>query len=102
MPIRWTSRLALAQIVAQMPNSRLKVYNCILNWPGAEGPSIEDIAVATGMKESSVCGRVNELKKCYAIEEGLLKVNGSGKKAMTYIACKYQEPDGRAQREFAY
>lgn len=93
--IRWTSRLALANEVENLPRSRKAVYDCIRDWDPATrgaGPSIEDIAGETGMKEHSVSGRVNELKKAGAVAEGPLKTNLSGKQAMTYIAIGFREP----------
>lgn len=95
MPIRWTSRLSLAQEVARLPRSRRLVYECIRDWDPVlhgPGPSIEDVAARTGLKEHSVSGRVNELKKADAVAEGPLKVNASGKKAMTYIAIGFRQP----------
>ena len=93
--IRWTSRLALATEIDRLPRSRRVVYDAIRAWDPAisgPGPSIEDIAARTGMKEHSVSGRVNELKRAEAIAEGPLKLNNSGKQAMTYIAIGYREP----------
>ena len=94
MPIRWTSRLSLATEVDRLPKSRRAVYAAIRDWNPASdgpGPSIEDIATRTGMKEHSVSGRVNELKHGRVIAEGPLKLNNSGKHAMTYIALGYRE-----------
>lgn len=95
MAIRWTSRLALAQIEQDLRGLRLEVYLAIKRWDPADhgpGPSIEDLARVLKRKESSICGRLAELKEVEAIEEAPLKVNRSGKEAMTYRALAYREP----------
>lgn len=94
--IRWTSRLALATEVERLPRSRRLVYDAVRKWDpviDGPGPSIEDIARITGLKEHSVSGRVNELKKVEALAEGPIKRNGSGKNAMTYIAIGFKQPE---------
>ena len=103
MPIAFTSRLGLAQITADLNGRRREVYTCIAEWPaGAQGagPSIEDIAARLGIKESSVCGRVHELRAAGAIEDAPLKTNASGNQAKTYRALAYREyqpPQNAAQ-----
>jgi len=95
--IRYTSRISLLEEIPNLPASRARVYDTVYRWLGKVGPSIEDIADHLNMKESSVCGRVNELKKSGALEEGEIKKNSTGKKAMTYVACVYREPEDPRQ-----
>lgn len=90
MSSRYTSDLAYRQTTENLKGLQREVFDCVRFWSGAEGPSLEDIARRIGRKESSVCGRVNELKKLGAIIEGPLKINSSGKRAMTYIAREYK------------
>lgn len=94
MPIRWTSRLAVAELVDELAGRRLEVYSAIRAWDPVEqgpGPSIEDLAKVTGRKESTVCARIDELRKHGLIAEGPLKTNSTGKQAMTYIALAWCE-----------
>lgn len=95
MPIRWTSRLAVAELTEELAGRRLEVYTAIRAWDPVEhgpGPSIEDIARVTERKESTVCARIDELRKLSLIVEGPLKTNSTGKQAMTYIALSWREP----------
>ena len=105
MPIRWTSRLSLAQEIDRLSGRRRTVYECIRTWDPAiqgPGPSIADIAATTGLKECSVCGRVNELRKLGAIADGPLKVAvETGKSVMTYLAIGYREETPAAPFSFS-
>ena len=94
MPIAFTSRTALAAVIAALVPSRRAVYDAIAAWEPAlhgPGPSIEDIARKVAMKESSVCGRVNELLTAEAIELAPVKTNATGHTAKTYRALVYKE-----------
>jgi hypothetical protein len=55
-----TSRAAHEYIKPLKPSLRERVFAYILA-QGFAGATIAEIAAATGIKESSVCGRVNEL-----------------------------------------
>lgn len=97
MPISWTSRIGYASVQATLSRSRLAVWKAIRDWAcvnatGQPGPTIEDLAQILPMKESSVCGRVNELREIGAIEDGPLWRNRTGKSAKTYRAVVYREP----------
>lgn len=102
MPVAFTSRLSFSAVQSQLSGQRLRVYDAVRWWNPATrgpGPSIEDIAAVTGLKESSVCGRVNELTDPdrYSGETplifGPIKQNdATGKRAKTYIARVYKEP----------
>jgi hypothetical protein len=102
MPISYTSRAALAQIIGDLIGRQREVYDAIANWISSdspesgtdpersEGPSIEDVAAKLGIKESSVCGRVNELLAAGAIECGPFKTNRTGHQAKTYRALVFK------------
>ncbi len=101
MAIRYTSRLALAELSDSLTGLRLEVYRAIAKWdPAARGPgpSIEDLATELGRKECSICARVSELRKAGLIEEAPIKTNSSGMRAMTYRALDYREPSVTAPR----
>ena len=94
MPIAYTSRVALAAIVNQLSTLQRSVYLTIKGWDTLDrgpGPSIEDIAAELIIKESSVCGRIAELKELEAITTGPMKINATGKPAQTYIAKTYRD-----------
>jgi hypothetical protein len=93
VPIAYTSRAALAAIVADLVGRQREVYDVIRNWDdvAAPGPSIEDVAAELGCKESSVCGRVNELIAAGAIQCGPFKLNRTGHAAKTYRALVFRE-----------
>lgn len=96
MAIRYTSRISLSGIADSLKGLRREVYSAIANWNVERhglGPSIEDLSALLGRKESSIAGRVHELKKANAIEEAPIKINTSGKPAMTYAALEYKEPE---------
>lgn len=91
--IRYTSHAAFQSTLTEIKGLRLEVYTAIKNWDPARhgpGPSLEDLANLLHRKESSMAGRVNELKNSGAIIEGPMKINRSNKPAMTYIALSYQ------------
>ena len=95
MPIRITSRIALADIAHRLTGLRLEVYTAIRAWDPVKrgpGPSIEDLAKLLHRKESSICGRLAELKAAEVIAEGPIKENQSGKRAITYVALEYRDP----------
>jgi len=103
MPVKHTSRAAYYSVLQDLQGLRREVWEAIRAWDEklhGPGPSIEDLARILDRKESSICARVNELKgyrkdgyhedlRC--ILEGPMKLNTSGKSAMTYIALDYRE-----------
>lgn len=91
MPVAFSSRLAYLAVQTGLAGTRREVWEAIRDWEGVSGPSIEDIAQCLGMKESSVCGRVNELRKLSAIQDGPMKHNRTGNPAKTYRAIVYRE-----------
>lgn len=96
MPIRWTSRIALRDMAEQLNGLRLEVYAAIKAWDPViqgPGPSIEDLAAVTGRKECSICGRLAELRELELIVDGPVKQNTSGKRAITYMALAWREPE---------
>jgi len=95
--VRWTSRTAFWEEADRLPKSRKRVFDAIMSWWGGPGPSIEDLAQRTGMKESSVCGRVNELKEAGLISESDPKHNRSGKMALTYRIASVREQTPREE-----
>lgn len=98
MPVKYTSRASFHSIIGDLSGLRLEVYEAIKAWPdNRPGPSIEDLANLLQRKESSMSGRVNELKQSQLIEEGPMKLNISRKPAMTYRALVYN----KEQLEFA-
>lgn len=91
MPTAFTSRTALAALLPKLGGLQRQVYDAIANWPeGQPGPSIEDLANQLHKKESSICGRINELRESGAIEDAPMKVNASGTEAKTYRALAYK------------
>lgn len=94
MPIAWSSRISYLHVQAELSGKRREVYLAIRDWPGDEGPTIEDLADTLSMKECSICGRVNELRdECGAIEDAPMKMNRTGKLAKTYRAIVYREDE---------
>jgi predicted transcriptional regulator len=92
MSIRYTSHAALASLESTLTGLRLEVYTTIRAWHPIDkgpGPSIEDLATTLHRKECSICGRLNELRDLGLITEGPVKVNHTGKQALTYIAISY-------------
>lgn len=101
MPIAYTSRQSYETVQNGLSRSRRKVWEVIRDWDpaynasGQPGPTIEDLAKLTGMKECTICPRVNELRDEYgAIEDGPLWTNRTGKPAKTYraVVYKHEEP----------
>lgn len=95
MPVRLTSIAALEAAKSSLGGVRGEVYQAIGCWDTLKdgpGPSIEDLADRLNRKESSICGRISELRKAGLIEEGPLKENSSGHAAMTYVAIGYAPP----------
>lgn len=92
MPIAWTSRLSLASLEDELTGLRLEVYTAIRAWSGPVGPSSEDLAQTLGGKESSICGRINELRDIHeAIEDAPIKISRTtGKPQKTYRALVYR------------
>jgi len=96
MAIAYTSIAAMASIVPKLSGLRLEVYSAIRSWQGT-GPSIEDLAVKLGRKESSICARIDELRAAGAIEDGPFKTNErSGHVARTYLVMVWREPAAHA------
>lgn len=105
--IQYTSRLAYKAVIENLAGLCNEVYQCIANWDESTdgpGPSIQDIADRIGRKESSVCGRLKDLRTACScdgepmplIREGHLKVNReTGKKAITWQAVGYKPEDRR-------
>ena len=96
MPISFTSREALLNSLAKLSGRRKEVYDFIAQFVADDtgaGPSIEDIARGLGVKESTVCGRVNELlhPDCAALELAPVKLNATGNRARTYRALVFRE-----------
>ena len=91
MPVAWTSRLALAHELPRLSGRRKAVYEAIRDWPGDKGPSIADLAEKIGCKESTVCGRLPELRDRGLIEDGPLKPSPQTQKTVkTYRAIAYR------------
>ena len=91
MPVRYTSRASFHSLISDLSGLRQEVYLAIKAWPGDRpGPSIEDLANLLQRKESSMSGRVNELKQLGLIEEGPMKINATRKSAMTYRAIAFK------------
>lgn len=100
MPAAFTSRIALASLENELSGLRLEVYTAIRSWPANPGPSIEDLATTLGRKESSICGRINELREAGAIEDAPIKTSPTtGKPQKTYRALVYREPDPTAKAD---
>lgn len=93
MPIRWTSRKALTEELDQLHGLRLDVYEAIRDWPASQqGPTREQLAAKLHRKESSICGRVNELLHAELVAAGpLVKNPTTGKHAESLIAIAYRE-----------
>lgn len=98
MAIQYTSRLGLASTIENLKGLQLEVYNAIANWQAEKGPTIEDLAETVGRKESSICGRVNELRRDGCIEDGPMARNSSGQMAKTYKALA-NYPTGYLRKE---
>lgn len=89
--IAYTSRLALKEELPKLSACRARVYAAIAEAP-EPGLCIAEIAVATRMKESSVCGRIDELRELGCIMDGPLKAAPiTGKTVKTYIALEWKE-----------
>lgn len=104
MPVAYTSRLAYQEVQESLVGCRRRVWQAIRDWRqmhvNQPGPTIEDLAQVTGLKECSVCGRLNELRDLGAVEDGPLWTNRSGKRAKTYRALVYRpEPAESAPRQ---
>jgi hypothetical protein len=108
--IRWSSRLSLATEADRLDGLRLEVYAAIKAWDPVKdgpGPTREQLAERLGRKESSICGRVNELmgyrhKEWHldlaVIERGPMVTNPStGKPAETLVALGYRAETLRPQ-----
>ena len=95
MNIRWTSRLALTQELDKLQGLRLEVYSAIKAWDiskDGSGPTREQLAEKLGRKESSICGRVNELIKQGCVTVNTMVLNPkTGKSAESLIAYSYRE-----------
>lgn len=99
MAIQYTSRLGLASTIDNLKGLQLEVYNAIAKWQSTPGPTIEQLAAELGRKESSICGRINELRSDHCIADGPLTQNQStGKMAKTYTALA-NYPIGYIRRE---
>ncbi|MDX2110603.1 MAG: hypothetical protein SFY80_10220 [Verrucomicrobiota bacterium] len=97
MPVAYTSRVSYLAVQNGLNRSRRRVWEAIRDWTPSfndteqPGPTIEDLAKLTGMKECAICGRVNELREDYgAIEDGPTWTNRTGKHAKTYRAIVYK------------
>ncbi len=89
--IAYTSRLALSEELPKLQGKRLEVYAAI--FAASSELCIAEIATRTGLKECSVCGRINELRELGCIQDGPLKVSPeTGKTVKTYIALQWR-PD---------
>ena len=92
--IAHTSRLALLDLADRLGDLQWEVYVAIRQWPHPHlGPCIAELAFATRRKESSICGRINELRAAGAIEDGPIKLGACGKMVKTYRACVYRAPE---------
>ena len=92
MPIQYTSRVAFKMIADDLSGLRQEVYEAIKAWPyDKPGPSIEDLAEVLQRKESSMAGRVHELKQLKLIVEAPMKINASLSPAMTYRAIVFKD-----------
>lgn len=92
MSVAFTSRLSYLAIQEELAGLQREVWAAVRDWPAGAGPSIAELAVRLGRKESSICGRVNELRRAGAIEDGPLKMGGCGKQVKTYRALVWQAP----------
>lgn len=94
--ISFTSRLGYLSIQGSLAGQQRRVYEAIRDWTGEGLPCIEEIAKVTGMRLSSVCGRVNELRAAGCIEDAPMKLNPyTGKTVKSYRAIVYREPSTR-------
>lgn len=96
--VAFSSRLALKELLKDLERhsgQRRQVYLAVLQWQGITGPSREDIAQATGIRLSSICGRVSELLEDGAIERGPMKeqtvVPGRTTPVETLVAQVYRD-----------
>ncbi len=85
--IAFTSRLEYRRIKEDLRGLQLEVWTAIRN--SGELLSIEDLARLLNRKESSICGRINELRGAGAIEDGPLK-NQRGHAVKSYRAVVYR------------
>jgi hypothetical protein len=96
MPIAYTSRIGYRAIQEDLRGLQREVWEAIRTWPHPHiGPSIEDLARKLGRKESSICGRIAELRAAGTIEDAPLKMGGCGVEVKTYRAIVWQEPCNR-------
>lgn len=97
--IAYTSRLSLKSELPKLRGLRARVYDAIAN-ADAEGPGpcISELAVKLGMKEGSVCGRINELRVLECIQDGPVKVGPCGKEVKTYVALAWRADDPMPQQ----
>lgn len=97
--IAFSSRLALRDLLADLDRhhgQRWIIYQAIHGWSGSAGPSREDIARVTGLRLTSVCGRVKELLDAGVVLKGPYKrqevVPGRALDVETLVAFAYREP----------
>ncbi len=96
--IAYTSRLSLKDELPKLAGKRLRVYSLIEN--SAEALCISEIAARLGMKECSVCGRIDELRAAGCIADAPLKPGPCGKQVKTYVALVWRpEPPNPQQPE---
>ncbi|MCW8128945.1 MAG: hypothetical protein KIS92_01045 [Planctomycetota bacterium] len=85
-----TQAEAAAYIRDKAPALRTRVLEYVRTCsriPAMSGATIEEIAEATGIKQSSVCGRIDELKKLNLIfESDLRRATRAGVKAKVWRA----------------
>ncbi len=101
--VAFSSRLGLKDLLSDIERhagQRHRIYDAIKLWPGAVGPSREDLSKACGMRLGSVCGRVSELLRDGVIAKGPMKtqevVPGHPVPVETLQALVYQEPKANA------
>jgi len=98
MPVAYTSRLALATIAEDLGGQCRKVYEAIRDWNHpVMGPCIRDLAKQLELETATVSGRISDLRKAGAIEDGQIKLcAATGKQVKTYIALAWAPPDPHA------
>ena len=81
-----TSRAAAAAIAEMAGTVRGEVFS-FLEGRGLEGATIEEISIGLELKESTVCGRLSELKKLHLVRHnGQTRLTTRKRSAMVWVA----------------
>ena len=96
--IAFTSRLGYLSVQRNISGQKRAVYEAIRDWTGDGLPCNDDLASATGLRLSSICGRVNELREQGCIEDAPMKQSPiTGHPVKTYRAIVYREPEQKQE-----